>query len=166
MARKHVLGLFADQSRALAAINALETLPYRIETVYSPVPSEKILAALQQGKSRVGYFTLAGAIFGFFAGYGLALFTAAQWNLIVGGKPVFAWAPFLIVAFECTILFAVLGNFMGFLIKTGLPRFRNTLPYDPRCSGYHFGILAACDESRHKDLVDFFRENEGEVSEI
>jgi molybdopterin-containing oxidoreductase family membrane subunit len=35
--------------------------------------------------------------------------------------------------------------------------------YDPRCSGEHFGVLAACEGGRRGDLMEFFRKKGGEV---
>ena len=129
----------------------------------APFPSDKILNALKLKKSKVGYFTLAGGIIGFFSGVGLAIYTGIQWNLIVSGKPVVAWIPFLIVGFEFTILFAVFGNVLGLLFQTNLPEFQSLRIYDPRCSGEHFGVLASCAEGEENKLMAFFQEKGGEA---
>jgi molybdopterin-containing oxidoreductase family membrane subunit len=114
-------------------------------------------------KSRVGWFTLAGGILGFFTGFALAIFTAAQWNLIVSGKPIVSLIPFFIVGFEFTILFSVFGNVIGLLVCARLPDYRGLDLYDPRCSGSHFGLLASCAAGREGELMDFFRKKGGEV---
>ncbi len=114
-----VMGLFTDEDRAASAIMALKKTPWHLKQVHSPVPSHKLSDALNLKKSKVGYFTLVGGIIGFFLGFALAMFTAAKWNLIVGGKPVIALVPFVIVGFEFTILFAVLGNVIGLLTQGG-----------------------------------------------
>ena len=127
---KCVMSLFDDETQAASAIEALRGYPWKLERVHSPIPSDKILNALKLKKSRVGYFTLAGGIIGLFSGVGLAIYTAMQWNLIVSGKPVVAWIPFLIVGFEFTILFAVFGNVLGLLLQTNLPEFKSLRIYD------------------------------------
>jgi len=114
-------------------------------------------------KSKVGYFTLAGGIIGFFSGIGLAMYTGLQWKLIVSGKPVLAWIPYLIVGFEFTVLFAVLGNIVGLITQTRLPEYRSIRTYDPKCSGEHFGILVSCAESEQGALMAFFQEKGGEA---
>jgi L-asparaginase II len=35
--------------------------------------------------------------------------------------------------------------------------------YDPRCSGEHFGVLAACEPTQQDGLKDFFKQNGAEV---
>lgn len=152
-----VMGLFTDENRAVSAIEAIKDSPWPLRRVHSPVPSHKISDALGLKKSKVGYFTLAGGIFGFFAGFLLAAFTASQWNLVVSGKPVIALVPFFIVGFEFTILFAVFGNVAGLIHQMQLPEFKGLEEYDPRCSGEHFGILAACEASDLDGLKDFFQ---------
>jgi len=161
--KQHILGLFTDDARAAEAITDLKASAFALERVHSPIPSHRISAALQQKKSRVGYFTLIGGILGFFSGFGLAIFTAGKWHLIVSGKPIVALVPFFIVGFEFTILFSVFGNVIGMLTQARIPRFKLPDTYDPRCSGAHFGVLAACSPGEKEHLVDFFKQKGGEV---
>ena len=160
---RHVFGVFPDEERAVAAIRGMQGTTWAVERVHSPFPSHAVMAALDLKKSPVGYFTLAGGILGFFTGIALAIFTGVQWHLIVSGKPVIAWFPFIIVGFEFTILFSVFGNVLGLLICGDLPDFRGLTHHDPRCSGEHFGILAVCREGEQEGLVDFFRSKGGEA---
>jgi len=159
----YVMGLFKREDQAVAAIDGLSASPYRFERAHSPVPSHKIMEALKLKKSRVGWFTLAGGILGFFSGFALAIFTATRWNLIVSGKPIISLIPFFIVGFEFTILFAVFGNVIGLLTQVRLPNFKGLTHYDPRCSGEHFGILAACRTDQTRDLEDFLRRRGADI---
>jgi hypothetical protein len=161
--RKHILGLFSDEPQAVSVLDEIKRSRFSLEDVYSPIPSQEILDALDRPKSKVGYFTLAGGITGFITGIGLAVYTAVQWNLVVSGKPVVALVPFFIVGFEFTVLFAVFGNIIGFLSQSRLPQFQTPTHYDPRCTGDRFGILASCAKSQVSDLETFFRERGGEV---
>ena len=160
---KHVMALFEDDARAASAIEGLAGYPWKLERVHSPIPSDNILHALKMKKSKVGWFTLAGGIFGFFSGVGLAIYTATEWNLIMSGKPVVALIPFLIVGFEFTILFAVFGNVIGLLLQTDLPEFKSLRAYDERCSGEQFGLLASCAEGEENRLMVYFQEKGGEA---
>ena len=161
--RRPIMGLFTDEARAAETIAALKASTFRLLRVHGPVPGHRISDRLEQKKSRVGYFTLVGGILGFFSGFALAVFTADQWQLIVSGKPIRALVPFFIVGFEFTILFSVLGNVIGMLIQTRLPRFKLPETYDPRCSGDHYGILADCPAGEQEKLIDFFKQNGGEI---
>jgi molybdopterin-containing oxidoreductase family membrane subunit len=104
-----------------------------------------------------------GGIFGFLSGFALAIFTATKWGLIIGGKPVVALIPFVIVGFEFTILFSVLGNVIGLLVLGGLPRLKELKIFDPRCTGDRFGIVATCEAGQVEELKDLFQKNGGEV---
>ena len=81
-----VMGLFKDDGTAARAILDLEGSGFAFRRAHSPVPSHKILEALKLKKGRVGWFTLAGGILGFFSGFALAIFTSTRWDLIVSGK--------------------------------------------------------------------------------
>ena len=159
----YVMGLFRDDARAAEAVRDLPAQGFKVVRVHSPIPSQGILSALKVKPSLVGWITLLGGIIGFFTGFALAAFTAQRWGLIVSGKPVLAWVPFVIVGFEFTVLFAVFGNVIGLLLMMKLPSFKGLRHYDPRCSGEHYGVLAACPDGRQHALQDFFKNQGGEV---
>jgi hypothetical protein len=158
-----IMGIFASENRAASAIDHLRETPWTIERVHSPIPSHAIEETLERPKSRVGWFTLAGGIIGFFTGFLLAAFTATRWSLIVGGKPVVALVPFFIVGFEFTILFAVFGNVLGLISQARLPRFKMPRGYDARFTGDRFGVLARCANTEKEKLRRFFEENGAET---
>ncbi len=162
--KKYVMGSFRDEDQAVSAIEALKASRWTLDRVHSPFPSHRISEALGVKKSRVGYFTLVGGILGFFTGFGLAIFTAIQWNLIVSGKPVIALIPFLIVGFEFTVLFAVFGNVIGLLTQGRLPEFETLKSYDPRFSGAYFGIVVSSQEGEQQALKDFLANQGAEVT--
>ena len=163
MAIKYVMGLFKNEDQAVSAIHELKNSVWPLHRTHSPIPSHKISAALKLKSSKVGWFTLAGGILGFITGYSLAIFTALRWGLIVSGKPVVAFIPFVIVGFEFTILFAIFGNLIGMLVLTKLPRLENLDNYDSRCSGEHFGVLSSCEDDEREGLSTLFTKNGGEV---
>ena len=161
--KKYIMGLFKDEDQVVSTLAALKESAYKFKRVHTPIPSHKIMAALDLKKSKVGWFTLVGGILGLISGFGLAIFCAVQWNLIVSGKPVISLIPFFIVGFEFTILFAVFGNVIGLLTQTRLPDYNGMDYYDLRCSGEHFGVLATCEPTQQDGLKDFFQKNGGEV---
>ena len=160
---RHIMGLFKNEDHVVSALEALKTSPFEFVRVNTPLPSHKIMQALNLKKSKVGWFTLCGGIIGFISGFGLAVFTATRWDLIVSGKPILAIIPFVVVGFEATILFAVFGNVIGLLTQMRMPNNKWLEYYDPRCSGEHFGVLAACKAHQESGLQDFFRERDAEV---
>jgi len=161
--KKFIMVIFNDEDLVVSTLAALKKTAYQFQRVHSPIPSHKIMSALNLKKSKVGYFTLAGGILGLISGFALAVYCSIEWNLIVSGKPIISLIPFFIVGFEFTILFAVFGNVIGLLTQTRLPSFKGMEYYDPRCSGAHFGVLAACEPLQQDGLEDFFKKNGGEV---
>jgi Alternative complex III, ActD subunit len=161
--RKVLLGIFSTEAQAASAIRGLRNTDYTLERVHSPIPSHVIADALNLPKSRVGWFTLAGGITGFCSGFLLAAFTATRWSLIIGGKPVVALVPFVIVGFEFTILFAVFGNVLGLISQARLPRFKIDKTYDPRFTGDRFGVLASCQLAQQSGLHQFFEAKGAEI---
>ena len=161
--KKYIMGLFNDEDQVVSTIAALKETAYQFQRVHCPIPSHKIMAALDLKKSKVGWFTLVGGILGLISGFALAIYCSTQWNLIVSGKPIISLIPFFIVGFELTILFAVFGNVIGLFTQAKLPTSKRMAFYDPRCSGEHFGVLAACEPMQQDGLKDFFQQNGGEV---
>lgn len=160
---RHIMGLFKSEDGVVSAVDALKQSSYKFIRVNAPIPSHKIMDALKLKKSWVGWFTLCGGILGFIGGFALAIFTSTRWNLIVSGKPIIAIVPFVVVGFEATILCSVFGNVIGLLTQTRLPSYKWLRYYDPRCSGEHFGVLAACEVEQEEGLKDFFQKQGAEV---
>ena len=161
--KKYIMGLFKNEDQVVSTLAALKESAFQFQRVHSPIPSHKIMDALKLKKSKVGWFTLTGGILGLISGFALAVYCSLEWKLIVSGKPIISLIPFFIVGFEFTILFAVFGNVIGLLTQARLPSFKRMDYYDPRCSGEHFGVLAACEPMQQDDLKDFFQQNGGEV---
>ena len=152
-----VTGLYNTQEETLAAVEKIQEKGFEVTEVHSPIPSDALARALGRKKSRIGWFTLAGGIIGFFSGFSLAVFTSTRWDLIVSGKPIISWIPFFVIAFEFTILFAVLGNVLGIVTQVGLPDPDYEKNYDPECSGSMYGIEVAStpeDADSLRDLLD------------
>jgi len=161
---RHIMGLFKDEDQVVSTLDALKASPFEFIRVNTPIPSHKIMAALNLKKSKVGWFTLCGGILGFLSGFGLAIFTATRWGMVVSGKPIVAIIPFVVVGFEATILFAVFGNVVGLLTQMRLPNQGWLEHYDPRCSGEHFGVLASCTADQEAELLSFFKQRGAETT--
>lgn len=160
-----VTGLFEDDRRAAAAIRDIRATAWRLRSVHGPFPSRDISEALAVKKTPVGWFSLAGGLIGLLAGYLLASLTAGRWDLIVGGKPVLAFIPFLIVGFEFAVLFSVLGNVLGFILLARLPAYKDLPGYATECSGRHFGVAVGCETWEREAVRTFFASRGARISE-
>ncbi len=146
MSRAGVLGVFAHVDTLVEAIHDLRRQGFTDFTVYSPVPVEEIEAAVEHGRpvSPVRLFTLIGGLTGLMTGFALTIWSALKWGLVTGGKPVVSIPPFVIIAFELTILFGGLSTLLAVLVLGRLPALRRSPLYDPRFTVDRFGIAVSC----------------------
>jgi hypothetical protein len=157
-----LLAIYAYVDDVLEAIDRLKIEKINVETVYSPALNEEVEEALEVQPSPVRRFVLFGGIFGILFGLALAVYTAAQWNFIVWGKPPIPSVSNVIVAFEFCILFAILSGVAGLLILTRLPRLRIPAHYDARFTVDRYGILLACPPARSDAISQILRDSGAE----
>ena len=135
-----VLGIFAELDTAVDAIHRLKQGGVRDFIVYAPYPSHELEHAIEPHQSPVRLFTLVGALTGTATGFALATWTSLDWPLVTGGKPIISLPPFVIIAFELTILFGALSTVLGLFLTTRLPHRGVDVLYDPSFSAGRFGI--------------------------
>lgn len=150
----HLLAVFDEAAKAARAAEALRQDAVGAVTAYAPALDHRIDHALGGGISPVRRFTLVGGIIGGLVGFALPIYTVLDWPLITGGKPLISIPPFVVIAFELTILCAALATALGFLRSSGLPRLRATdTPYDPRFTDDRWGVLLTCDLAQADRLL-------------
>jgi hypothetical protein len=142
----NVLGVFAHVDTTVDAIRKLRAKGFSELTVYTPVPVEEIEEEIEKVRplSSVRLFTLAGALTGTATGFFLTIWTSLKWELITGGKAPVSFPPFVIIAFELTILFGGLATLVALLILGKLPKTKPSATYDPRFTLDRFGVAVAC----------------------
>jgi len=146
MATAHVLGVFAHVDTTLQAIRELRAKGYADLTVYTPTPIEEIEHEVERVRplSMVRLFTLIGGLTGTSIGFFLTIWSSLKWSLITGGKAPVSFPPFVIIAFELTILLGGLATVLAILVLGRLPRLQPSLTYDSRFTVDRFGIAVAC----------------------
>src|SRR5712692_6023005 len=145
-----VVGVFAHVDTTVKALEELRAQGYQDLTVYTPVPVHEIEDVLERDRpvSRVRLFTLIGALTGTASGFFLTIWSAMQWGLVTGGKPVASIPPFVIIAFELTILFGGVATVIGMILLARLPRLRPSPTFDPRFTNDRFGVAVHCGPGR------------------
>lgn len=134
------LGVFQHLDSATTAIERLRKAGMRDMVVFSPVPRHELEHAIHGPESPVRIFTLVGGLTGAATGFALPIWTSLDWPLVTGGKPIISLPPFVIIAFELTILFGALATVLGLFINARLPRARERVVYDPSFSAGNFGV--------------------------
>jgi molybdopterin-containing oxidoreductase family membrane subunit len=157
-----MMGIFPYQDDFLEAVESAREARMDIHSTFSPTPSAEMFEVLHFNRNWIRYITLVGALLGAVGGYLISAFTALQWKLVVWGKPVLAWIPFSVIAYEwCLIgaaIFAGAGvGLLARLVKTGVPAY-----YDPRFGVDRFGILVATSEYDRENVARLLREHGAE----
>jgi hypothetical protein len=142
-----VLGVFAHVDTTVRAIRELRAKGFQTIATYSPVPLPELEEALTGHglpSSPVRLFTLVGALTGTASGFALTIWSSLKWNLVTGGKPIVSIPPFVVIAFEMTILLGGLCTLLGLLVAGRLPSLRGSPRYDTRFTNDRFGIEVTC----------------------
>ena len=160
MATDTILGIFAHVDTTVKAIRDLRAQGVRDLVVHSPVPVEEIEAAVEEGRpvSPVRLFTLIGGLTGTLTGFALTIWSSLKWGLVTGGKPIVSIPPFVIIAFELTILLGGLSSLLAILVLGTLPSRRRSTTYDPRFTVDRFGITVTCSPERSEAVSRCLRE--------
>jgi len=146
MAKKPVSGVLAAFLHVDAAVDAIKTLRargHRDLTVYSAAPNHEIEEALDQPVSWVRLFTLIGGLTGCTAGFAMTIWMSRDWPLLVGGKPFDAVPPYVVLAFELTILYGALSTVAGVIILSMVKSLKGR-PYHPSFSDDRIGVFVPC----------------------
>src|SRR5688572_21683957 len=123
-ASRGVLGSYDYLDSTVDAIKALREDGFEEITAFSPYPEHDIEKALGYGASPVRIFTFFGGLTGAATGFAFTVFTAMDWPLVTGGKPIVSIPTYVIIAFELTILFGVLATVIGVLWNMRIPNLK------------------------------------------
>jgi hypothetical protein len=133
--------IFDSQEAFLEKLEEMAEAGVKPETVTTLTPFHVHEAEhiLKSKPSELRFFTLIGAVAGFFLSFAFIIYTVLDWPLITGGKPIVSLPAFIIVAFECTILIGGIVSFLGFLHLNRLPNVKRII--EPRDCGSQFIII-------------------------
>jgi hypothetical protein len=122
-----LLAEFAQPEQLIEAAHRAKAAGYRMIDAFTPFPVHGLHDAIGFHKTRLPLIVLAGGIAGALFGFGLQYwYRVLEYPMNIGGRPLNAWPAFIIITFECTILFAALSAVLGMLALNGLPT-----PYHP-----------------------------------
>jgi molybdopterin-containing oxidoreductase family membrane subunit len=159
MAAKQVPGVlasFVHIDAACDAIGALRAGGRKDFTVYSAAPIHEIEEALGIHNSPVRLFTLIGGLTGCTAGFAMAIWMSRDWPLLVGGKPIAAVAPYVVIGFELTILLGALSTVAG-IILLSLRNPTTGMAYDPSFTDDRIGIFVPTSADQVAGVRELFQ---------
>lgn len=147
-AQQGLLASFDYLDSAVSAIEKLREDGFDEITAFAPFPEHHIEKALGYGNSPVRMFTLIGGLTGAATGFAFTIFTAMDWPLVTGGKPIVSIPPYFVIAFEMTILFGVLATVIGVLWNMRIPDIKSHVVYDPKFTAGRFGVYVTAPNDR------------------
>jgi hypothetical protein len=162
---KVVVGVFSYHDDTIKAINKVKStkLDYK---VYSPVPTHGIEAATTDTKSPVRFVNGTGALTGLTFGFGLAILCSLDWPLRVSAKDIVSIPGFVVIGYECTILFGALATLLSILHFCRLPDLLRKVGYDPRFSNDKFGVVVGCDTGEVDKIKSVLTESGAEEIQV
>lgn len=121
-----LLAAFRSAADVVSVARAFRDAGYRALDVHSPHPIHGLDAVLSARPSPLPWVALLGAAIGLAGGIWMAWWmNAVDYPFLISGKPLFALAPSLPVAFELAILLSAFAVFGGALALAGLPSVAN-----------------------------------------
>ena len=152
---KAIYGLYPDGNSAQQAVNRLRAagLSDRQITILSAQPMEDFEFGHIDKHSRMWWIACAGGLIGMAVAFGLTWLTEMSWPINVGGLPIYAWWPNLIIIFELTMLGAILATVISLVVTAGLGRNRGL--YDPEVTD---GAILVGVEDPATDKVNDFQQ--------
>ena len=150
-----VLAAYQHEDAAVGAIRGLQDMGYRDFTVYTPVPNHAVADAVGHQVSPVRLWTLIGGLTGCFLGFLMTIWMSLDYPIVVGGKPIPSWIPYVVIAFELTILCGAGATILGLLFH-GAKDTRKA-PFDGRFTDDHIGIFVPCPVERRPAVEQLLR---------
>jgi hypothetical protein len=131
---KAVYGLYPDGRAAQQAVNRLRAAGFSDAeiTVLSPQPMEDYEFGRRDKATWMWWIACGGGLVGMATALGLTWVTEMSWPINVGGLPIFAWWPNMIILFELTMLGAIVATVVTLVVTARLGRGGGL--YDPAVS--------------------------------
>jgi molybdopterin-containing oxidoreductase family membrane subunit len=149
-----ILGVYDTPGPVAEVARRLKNRGFDQLEIYSPAAFHELLYAVHEKPSRVRVWTLIGGLAGVVTGYGITIWMANDWPVVIGGKPFSSIPPYTIIGFELTILFGALMTLLGLLVVGKLPYGsfgRHDKAYSARFSAEEFGVVVEC---RDRDVAE------------
>ena len=105
---------------------------------------------------RLYVWPLVGAALGFSIAILVTAGTQLAYPVVTGGKPILALPPMFIIAYEGTMLGAILSTIIGVIFESRLPRAKMGL-YDPRITEGYIGLVVVAPEGEEERIDALFK---------
>jgi len=158
---------FEDFQAFEHALRTLKEMRMRNYEAFGPTNLTEIEDLMPSKGSKVRAWATVGAIIGLATFWIMCITTSLIYGLYTGAKPPVSNVPFIIPAYEGTILVGSIGAFIAMAFYAKFTPFGLPKDYDPRFSEDCYGIVVRC-TPRNKTRISNILKEAGavEVSEI
>lgn len=153
-----VMGSFEEIEATADALDGLRALgvPDQDIEIMSSLPYSNKILGRPSLKSRLPLISLGSAALGFLVGLFFTVITPYMYVIRVGGHPIVPTPPTILLLYEFTMLFLIVGTFSGMLWLERLPSFGPEY-YDPSLTDGRIAILIRCPDDKKPDAVGVLR---------
>ena len=141
----------------MAAAEKVHAAGYEKWDVHTPFPVHGMDDAMGLKNAQVGWFTFFGGLTGLTAGMLMIYFmNKVDYDIVVGGKPLFSGFYAFPVAYEMTILLGAFGSLGGMFILNRLPRHHHPLLANDRFAAVtddKFFVVIECDDPTYDEAA-------------
>ena len=152
-----ILAEFDTPAATMAAAEQVRDAGYTRWDVHTPFPVHGMDEAMGMGNSQVGWFTFACGLTGYTAGMLMIYFmNKYDYDIVVGGKPLFSGFYAFPVSYEMTILLGAFGSLFGMFILNRLPRHHHPLLKNKRFAKVthdKFYVVIECVDPKYKEAA-------------
>jgi hypothetical protein len=152
MAGRSILGLFKEVDEAVEAADKLKENGIDDFEVLTGSPYPEGAFGEKVSNHRLYVWPLVGAALGFSIAILVTAGTQLAYPVVTGGKPILALPPMFIIAYEGTMLGAILSTIIGVIFESRLPKAKLGL-YDTRITEGYIGLSVVVPDG-NTDRVD------------
>lgn len=150
-----IMAEYETPAEIMDAAKKVHAAGYQKWDVHSPFPIHGMDDAMGLDNAKVGWFTFFGGLTGFTLGNTMIWFmNKFNYDIVVGGKPLFSGFFAFPVAYELTILLGAFGSLGGMFILNRLPRHHHPLLANDRfadATDDKFYVVIECDDDHYDE---------------
>jgi len=156
MSGRSVLGVFKEVDEAVEAADKLKENGLDDFEVLTGSPYPEGAFGEKVANHRLYVWPLVGAALGFSIAILVTAGTQLAYPLVTGGKPILALPPMFIIAYEGTMLGAILSTIIGVIFESRLPKTKLGL-YDTRITEGYIGLVVVAPDGDTDRVGELFK---------
>lgn len=168
-----VVGHFKFVDCTISAIRKLKDLGHTLKTMelFTPFPNHDLEDEMYKGlkKSPVRKLVLLGGLFGCLGAFLMTCWMSIDYPVKVSAKPLISIPAFVVIGFECTILFGNLFNILSMFHFSRIPNFfsQTSFPgHRPNFTNGTFGLTVKVPQEQTEQIKELFEKNGADKVEV